>query len=115
MIQRLRAAREQDSGFTLIELLVTIVILGILAAVVSFGLATFQVSAKQKACESDLATVQQANMAYASTPNAVPASATNASLLSGGFLSAPVSTTNGYVITVAAGVVTVAPLLCAVT
>jgi prepilin-type N-terminal cleavage/methylation domain-containing protein len=40
--QRLREARIADKGFTLIELLIVIVVLGILAGIVVFGVATFR-------------------------------------------------------------------------
>ena len=42
MLQRIKQARETESGFTLIELLIVIVVLGILAGIVVFGVGTFR-------------------------------------------------------------------------
>jgi prepilin-type N-terminal cleavage/methylation domain-containing protein len=36
------AARNDEQGFTLIELLIVIVVLGVLASIVVFGVATFR-------------------------------------------------------------------------
>ena len=41
VLQRLRAARKNESGFTLIELLIVIVILGVLAGIVVFAVGAF--------------------------------------------------------------------------
>ncbi len=65
MLQRMRAARpKQDDGFTLIELLIVIVILGVLAGIVVFGVAQFQSDSEKAACRADLKTVQVAADAY---------------------------------------------------
>lgn len=64
MRAKIREARENESGFTLIELLIVIVVLGILAAVVVFGVANFKRDAQVSACETTLGTVQSAAAAY---------------------------------------------------
>ncbi len=62
MTKQIREAR--DEGFTLIELLIVIVVLGILAGIVVFGVATFRGDANTAACKADLKTVQVASDAY---------------------------------------------------
>ena len=66
--QRLAAARnakaQNDEGFTLIELLIVIVVLGILAGVVVFGIGTFQKDSLAAACSANLKTVSVASDAY---------------------------------------------------
>lgn len=65
MQQRLREAREnREDGFTLIELLIVIVVLGILATIVVFGVATFRQDATTEACRSEVKTAQIAYDAY---------------------------------------------------
>jgi general secretion pathway protein G len=59
-----REARRNESGFTLIELLIVIVVLGILAAIVVFGVGTFREDAETAACEADAKTVSVAAEAY---------------------------------------------------
>ncbi|WP_164983915.1 type II secretion system protein [Cellulomonas endophytica] len=72
----LREARENgESGFTLIELLIVIVVLGILASIVVFGVGTFRADATKRACESNLKTVNVAQSAYIAS-NATPALST---------------------------------------
>jgi prepilin-type N-terminal cleavage/methylation domain-containing protein len=65
---RLRAARtattNDQSGFTLIELLIVIVVLGILAGIVVFGVGTFRADAQAAACKADVKTVSVASDAY---------------------------------------------------
>jgi prepilin-type N-terminal cleavage/methylation domain-containing protein len=73
MQKRLREARDnRDAGFTLIELLIVIVVLGILATIVVFGVATFRGDAEAAACKSDLKTVQVATDAYVASGNPFP-------------------------------------------
>lgn len=98
----------KDDGFTLVELLITIVILGILAAVVLFGIVNFQLNAKKSACASDVSTVTSAASAYLAAPGA-PATIPGATstdrittLTTAKYLSADVTTTNGYTIALAA-------------
>src|SRR4051812_39902867 len=62
MFERIRKSREE--GFTLIELLIVVIILGILAAVVLFGVGAFSDDAKLKACKTDLKNVATAEAAY---------------------------------------------------
>src|SRR3954447_6500120 len=58
------ARKSRDGGFTLIELLIVVIILGILAAVVLFGVGAFSGDAKLKACKTDLKNVATAEAAY---------------------------------------------------
>jgi general secretion pathway protein G len=77
-MSRIRKARElRDEGFTLIELMIVIVVLGILAGIVVFGLGTFKSESKLGACKADVKQYQTAVDAYMALPsnttNAVPA------------------------------------------
>ena len=54
----------KDEGFTLIELLIVIVVLGVLAAVVVFALASVTGNAHQSACRADAKTIETAVGAY---------------------------------------------------
>ncbi len=56
--------RKSEDGFTLIELLIVIVVLGILAAIVVFGVATFRGDATKSACNADAKSVEVASQAY---------------------------------------------------
>ena len=85
------SAARNDEGFTLIELLIVIVVLGILASIVVFGVATFRSDAQTAACKADLKTVSVAADAYNAKNGAYPAlgSAGNiAKLVSDGYLKA---------------------------
>ena len=62
-MNRIRRLR-QEEGFTLIELLIVIIILGILVAIVIFGVTTFREQAVQEACNSDEKQVETAASAY---------------------------------------------------
>jgi len=64
MLQRLRAARANQSGFTLIELLIVIVILGVLAGIVVFAVTAFNNQGVSAACKSDVKNVEIASEAY---------------------------------------------------
>lgn len=64
MLQQTRPASKHDDGFTLIELLIVIVILGVLASIVVFGVAQFRTDSETAACRADLKTVQVAADAY---------------------------------------------------
>lgn len=67
MYNRLLAAREarrSEAGFTLIELLIVIVVLGILAGIVVFGVGTFRQDATDAAKAADCKTVSVAAEAY---------------------------------------------------
>lgn len=52
-----------DAGFTLIELLLVIVILGVLAAVVTFSVAGISDTGQESACKADKATLTTAEEA----------------------------------------------------
>jgi len=64
MIQKLMQKRREEEGFTLIELLIVIIILGILAAVVIFGVSAFREDSVSKACKTDMKSVETAAQAY---------------------------------------------------
>ena len=64
MIQRLRAARQNEKGFTLVELLIVIVILGVLAGIVVFAVNGITDRGERAACKADMNTVQVAAEAY---------------------------------------------------
>lgn len=51
-------------GFTLLELMVVIVVIGILAGIVLFGVGAFRSDARNSACRTDVRTLQTANAAY---------------------------------------------------
>jgi prepilin-type N-terminal cleavage/methylation domain-containing protein len=72
------AARNDEQGFTLIELLIVIVVLGVLASIVVFGVATFRQDATTAACKADLKTVSVAADAYNAKTGAYPAGGTDA-------------------------------------
>ena len=76
MIQRIREARQTESGFTLIELLIVIVVLGILAGIVVFGVGTFKTDSETAACKADVKTVGVAADAYYAKVGTFPASVT---------------------------------------
>jgi len=84
-MSRIRQARElRDEGFTLIELLIVIVVLGVLAGIVVFGVGTFRQDSKDAACKADLKTVSVAADAYNAKTGAFPlgvAPATNIDVL----------------------------------
>lgn len=64
MLQQIRAANKDDEGFTLIELLIVIVILGVLAGIVVFGVAQFRNDSTTAACNADVKTVNVAADAF---------------------------------------------------
>lgn len=84
MLERMKEARRNESGFTLIELLIVIVILGVLAGIVVFGVSAFNSSGVAAACKSDGKNVDVASEAFYAQTNGwaadIPA------LVSGGYL-----------------------------
>ena len=76
--------RNGERGFTLVELLIVIVVLGILSAVVLFGVARFRSDATLAACKADLTTVAVAADAYDAQTGGFPADV--AALVSGQYL-----------------------------
>ena len=89
MHQRLLSnrARRNEAGFTLIELLIVIVVLGILAGIVVFGVGTFRQDAQNAAKKADCKTVSVAAEAYNAKTGAYPA--TVQVLLDDAYLKAP--------------------------
>lgn len=74
---RTRVKTTADAGFTLIELLIVIVILGILAGIVTFGVAQFRSDSTAACTEANAKIVATANEAYkAKYPTAGTLSAT---------------------------------------
>jgi prepilin-type N-terminal cleavage/methylation domain-containing protein len=71
--QRVRAGSGTDQGFTLVELLIVIVVLGILAGIVVFGVGRFRQDATTAACKADVATVSVAADAYGASTGNYPA------------------------------------------
>jgi len=64
VLQRLRAARKEESGFTLIELLIVIIILGVLAGIVVFAVQAVNDRGQASACKADYKTVTTAMEAF---------------------------------------------------
>jgi prepilin-type N-terminal cleavage/methylation domain-containing protein len=86
-LTRARQLRKQDGGFTLIELLIVIVVLGILAGIVVFGVSTFRQDATTAAKKADCKTVEVAAEAFNAKTGAYPANV--AALITDGYLKAP--------------------------
>jgi general secretion pathway protein G len=84
VLQRLRAARKNESGFTLVELLIVIIILGVLAAIVVFSVQAFQNRGESAACKTDFKTVESALEAYYAQTYHYPAAETD--LTANGYL-----------------------------
>jgi general secretion pathway protein G len=71
---KIAKARSDESGFTLIELLIVIVVLGILAGVVVFGVGTFRADSQVAANCANAKTVEVASQAFiAKSPTGTPA------------------------------------------
>jgi prepilin-type N-terminal cleavage/methylation domain-containing protein len=64
VFDRIREARKNESGFTLIELLIVIVILGVLSAIVVFGVNGITSKGDAAACKSDVKNVEIAAQAF---------------------------------------------------
>ncbi len=69
----IRNNRARKTGFTLIEILIVVIILGILAAVVVFGVSTFREDSVDSACATDSKSVETAAEAYKAKTGAYPA------------------------------------------
>jgi prepilin-type N-terminal cleavage/methylation domain-containing protein len=52
MTERLMGAKRGEEGVTLIEVLIALVVLGILAAIVAFGISTFRAGSADDACRA---------------------------------------------------------------
>src|SRR3954463_11454806 len=72
-IKNVRKAREGDGGFTLIELLIVIVVLGILAGIVRFGVGPFRQYATDPAKKVACKPVSVAAEAFNAKTGAYPA------------------------------------------
>jgi general secretion pathway protein G len=83
--------RQADEGFTLIELLIVIVVLGILAGIVVFGVGAFRAQAETGVCKADVKTVQVAVDAFNASNDAFPADV--AALVDAKYLKATPATT----------------------
>jgi prepilin-type N-terminal cleavage/methylation domain-containing protein len=57
-------SRRGDAGFTLVELLIVVVVLGVLSAIVLFGVGRFRADANTAACQADVSAVNAAADAY---------------------------------------------------
>ena len=98
MYQRLLKARQEargnEGGFTLIELLIVIVVLGILAGIVVFGVGTFRGDAQTAANNADCKTVSTAAEAYNARVGGTGYPATVGTLVTAKYIkSAPASMT----------------------
>ena len=80
MLKRIQKLHRNDRGFTLIELLITVVILGVLAAIVVFSVQNFNNDGVQAACNADVKNVEVASEAYYAK-QATPAYATSVAVL----------------------------------
>jgi prepilin-type N-terminal cleavage/methylation domain-containing protein len=73
MLQELRKrVQGRDEGFTLIELLIVIIVLGILAAIVLFGVATFRSDAIDACNDANDRTIASAQAAYVAAGGPTP-------------------------------------------
>jgi len=87
---RKRIEADRQDGFTLIELLIVIVILGILAGIVTFGVAQFRTDSTVSACKADKKNVETAQAAYNAKNDAFAANVT--ALVTGKYLQAEPAT-----------------------
>jgi len=93
-------ARRDDGGFTLIELLIVIVVLGILAGIVVFGVGTFRQDATDAAKGADCKIVSTAAEAFRAKSDTDSYPGTVGALVTDGYLKAtPGSMTDATTIT----------------
>ena len=98
VLHRVRTLRDDEGGFTLIELLIVIVVLGVLAGIVVFGVGTFRQDAELAAEDADCKTVSVAAEAWNARNSGYPA--TVGALETAGYIkSVPDSMTAGTTIT----------------
>lgn len=108
MFNRLMERKRQEEGFTLIELLIVVIILGILAAVVIFGVASFRDDSVENACKTDVKSVETAAEAYKAKTGAYPADSGTPvvtamdKLVAGGYLKESPDS-DDYTVTLASG------------
>lgn len=69
---RLHNLRKDEGGFTLIELLIVIVVLGVLAGIVVFGVGTFKADSETAAKAANCKTVNVAAEAYQAKTGSYP-------------------------------------------
>jgi general secretion pathway protein G len=97
VLNRVRNLRNDEGGFTLIELLIVIVVLGVLAGIVVFGVGTFREDAESAAEAADCKTVSVAAEAYNAKTGGYPG--TVGTLETGNYIkSVPDSMTEGTAI-----------------
>ena len=97
---RLHNLRKDEGGFTLIELLIVIVVLGILAGIVVFGVGTFRQDATDAANDADCKTVSVAAEAFRAKSDADLYPGTVGDLVTDGYLkNTPGSMTDATTIT----------------
>jgi general secretion pathway protein G len=88
LTNHVRRVRKAEGGFTLIELLIVIVVLGVLAGIVVFGVGTFKTDSEAAAKAASCKTVSVAAEAWSAKFGSYPTSA--AALVTAGYLKAPV-------------------------
>jgi prepilin-type N-terminal cleavage/methylation domain-containing protein len=69
MLEQLRAKRAQEGGFTLIELLISIVVVGILTAVVIVGVGSLSNKGGSAACKASVDSASAAQVVYFANHN----------------------------------------------
>jgi general secretion pathway protein G len=101
-----RVDLNDESGFTLIELLIVIVVLGVLSAIVVFGVSGINDNSKLSACKADKKSVEIAAEAYyANSPAPHTYAADIAALVTAKFLREAPSSAD-YTISYSGGAVT---------
>ena len=68
----LRNLRKDEGGFTLIELLIVIVVLGVLAGIVVFGVGSFKADSEAAAKKADCKSVEVAAEAWSAKNGSYP-------------------------------------------